>query len=220
MGARAGVALAGVLGGVISSTATTVSYARLTRSDPETNATAVVVVWVASSVVFLRILIEIGAVAPAFLPTAAGPLLAMFALFALLAAGVWRSATAPGDSPLKPGNPSELTPAVLFGALYAGVLLVIATAQDRLGNVGLDAAAVVSGLTDVDAITLSTSQLVGDGRLDASIGWRVVLIAILSNLAFKLAMAASLGSRAFAKKLGSLGAVALVAGVLIILFWV
>ena len=57
----------------------------------------------------------------------------------------------------------------------------MAAAQDLLGDVGLYAAAVVSGLTDVDAITLSTSQLGNDGRLDPTTGWRLVLLAILSN---------------------------------------
>ena len=219
MGSTAGTALAGILGGAISSTATTISYARSTRVDGDATPTAVVIVWVASSVVFVRLLLEIGAVAPTFLPVAAGPLLAMLAVFALLAAVVWRSATAPGESPLEPGNPTELKPAVVFGLLYAGVLFVVAAADDLLGDVGLYAAAVVSGLTDVDAITLSTSQLVGDGRLDPDTGWRVVLIAVLSNMGFKLAMAVTLGSRTFARRLSALGSVALVAGLAILFLW-
>lgn len=218
-GARAGTALAGVLGGVISSTATTVSYARLTRTDETKSPTAVIVVWIASAVVFVRILLEIGAVAPAFLPVAAPPLLAMLVVFLLALAVAWRSGTTPTDSPLEPGNPTELKPAILFGALYALVLLVVATGQDWLGDAGLYFAAAISGLTDVDAITLSTSRLVDTGRLDANTGWRVVLIAILSNLVFKLGLAAVMGSRAFARKLGILGAVAVGAGVAILLLW-
>lgn len=218
-GARAGTALAGLLGGVISSTATTVSYARLTKTDETKSSSAVMIVWIASGVVFIRILLEIGAVAPDFLPVAAGPLAAMLALFTVAAALVWRSGTAPPDSPLEPGNPTELKPAILFGALYAVVLLVVAAGQDWLGDVGLYFAAAISGLTDVDAITLSTSRLVDTGRLDPDTGWRVVLIAILSNLAFKLVLAASLGSRAFARRLGALGGVALAAGVAVLLLW-
>ncbi len=217
--ARAGAVLAGVLGGVISSTATTVSYARTTKAEERKTATAVVVVWVASSVVFVRLLIEIAAVAPDFLPVAAGPLLAMLLLFTLVAAAVWRSTLAPSESPMEPGNPSELKPAVLFGALYAAVLLAIAAAQDLLGEAGLYAAATVSGLTDVDAITLSTAQLVDDGRLPAETGWRLILVAVMSNLVFKLGMVASLGSRAFARRFGALVAVALVAGISVIVFW-
>ena len=219
MGSRAGTALAGVLGGVISSTATTISYARQTKTEPGMDATAVVIVWIASGIVFIRILIEIGAVAPSFLPVAAVPLLVMFGLFSLMAAVIWRSATMPGESPLEPANPSELRPAILFGALYAFILFIVAAGQDVLGDVGLFVAAAVSGLADVDAITLSTSRLVTTDRLDPGTGWRLILIAILSNLVFKLVIASSLGSRAFARRLGGLGVIAIAVGAGLLLFW-
>jgi uncharacterized membrane protein (DUF4010 family) len=60
---------------------------------------------------------------------------------------------------------------------------------------------------------------VSTDRLDPETGWRLVLIAILSNLAFKLVIAGSLGSRAFARRLGTLGAVAIAAGVALLVFW-
>lgn len=219
LGARAGTALAGVLGGVISSTATTISYARQTSADKGRDGVAVMVVWIASGVVFVRMMLEIGAVAPDFLRTAAGPLLVMLVVFVVLVAIRWRSGTQPGESPLEPGNPTELRPAVLFGLLYAAVLLVVAAAEDMLGGVGLYAAAALSGLTDVDAITLSTSRLVSTDRLDASTGWRVILVASLSNLVFKWGMATVMGSRAFSRRLGVLVLVAVVAGGALLYFW-
>jgi len=218
-GARAGTVLAGVLGGVVSSTATTVSYARLTKTDGTKASTAVIIVWIASAVVFVRISLVIGAVAPEFLPVAVGPLSAMLAVFLVVLAVIWRSGTATVDSPLEPGNPTELKPALLFGVLYSSVLLVIAAGQDWLGDAGLYFVAAISGLADVDAITLSTSRLVDTGRLDAQKGWRVVLIAILSNLTFKILLAASMGSRAFARRLAALSVVVLGAGIAILLLW-
>jgi uncharacterized membrane protein (DUF4010 family) len=218
-GSGAGTVLAGLLGGVISSTATTLSYARQSKKRQGMDAAAVVVVWIASGVVFARIMLEIGAVAPDFLRTAAPPLLLMLLLFTLLTAIVWKRGSEPGKIPLEPGNPSELKPAVWFGVLYALVLLVVAAGQDLMGNTGLYAAAALSGLTDVDAITLSTSRLVATDRLEASTGWRLVLIAILSNLVFKIVVGATLGSRAFGRRLGVLGAVAIVGGVGILLLW-
>lgn len=219
MGARAGTALAGVLGGVVSSTATTVAYARMTRSEPGTVRAAAAIVWIASGVVFVRVLVEIGAVAPAFLPVAAPPMLIMLALFVVVGLVLWRSAIAPGESPLEPGNPSELRPAILFGVLYAVVLLAIAAAEDFLGDAGLYAAAAVSGLTDLDAITLSTSQLVAQDRVEAATGWRLILLASMSNLLFKLGMAAVLGVRAFARRLAGLVAVAVAVGAVLIFVW-
>lgn len=218
-GARAGTALAGILGGIISSTATTISYARQTKANHGRDSVAAIIVWIASGVVFVRVMLEIGAVAPDFLPTAAGPLSIMLALFLALAAVRWRSGADPGESPLEPGNPSELKPAILFGALYAAVLLVLAAAEDWLGDAGLYVAAFLSGLTDVDAITLSTSRLVATEGLDPSTGWRVILVGALSNLVFKLGMAAALGSRSFARQLGSLVVVALVVGGGLLYFW-
>jgi len=218
-GARAGTALAGVLGGVVSSTATTISYARQTKAEAGRDRTAVVIVWVASGVVFVRILFEISAVAPSFLRYTAGPLLIMLGAFALIAAMIWRSASEPSNLALQPGNPSELKPAILFGALYAGVLLVVAAAEDLLGDAGLYAAAALSGLTDVDAITLSTSRLVSTDRLDPNVGWRLVLLASMSNLVFKLVVAAILGSAAFARRLARLAVIALAVGAALLTFW-
>ena len=219
MGARSGTALAGILGGVISSTATTISYARAARVNASHAGTAAVIIWIASGVAFVRILLEIAAVAPTFFVVAAGPISIMLVVFIIAAAIIWGSATAPDKSPLDPGNPSELKPAVLFAALYAGVLLVVAAAEDRLGTAGLFAAAALSGLTDVDAITLSTSQLVAGGRIEADIGWRLVLLAGMSNLAFKMTMAAALGGRALVRRLVGLVVAALLVGTGLLMFW-
>ncbi|HEY7547772.1 MAG TPA: DUF4010 domain-containing protein, partial [Blastocatellia bacterium] len=88
-GENAGVLLGGILGGVISSTATTVSYSRRAASDPDTSRLAAIVVMTASAVVFARVLIEIAVVAPNFLFHAALPITAMLILFALFSAIVW-----------------------------------------------------------------------------------------------------------------------------------
>jgi uncharacterized membrane protein (DUF4010 family) len=219
MGARAGAALLGVLGGAVSSTATTMSYARLTKVHEETSRAAVVTIWIASGVVFVRVLIEIGAVAPTFLPVAAGPLGVMLAVFVAGAAVVWRRGMSKGESPLQPTNPSELKPALLFAAIYAVVLFAVAGARDLLGDAGLFAAAAISGLTDVDAITLSTSQLVGRQIIDTETGWRLILVGTMANMVFKLGLVGALGSRALTKSLSSLFTVGIVTGAALIVFW-
>jgi uncharacterized membrane protein (DUF4010 family) len=219
MGARAGTPLLGILGGVVSSTATTMSYARLTRVDDATSRAAVAVIWIASGTVFVRVLVEVGAVAPDFLPAAAGPLAIMIVVFVIGARVVWSSANAPKESPLQPTNPSELKPAVLFAVLYALVLLAIAAARDLLGSPGLFVAAAISGLTDIDAITLSTSQLVSRQLLEPDLGWRLILVATMSNMVFKFGLVASLGSRALARPLATLFTTAITVGALVIVLW-
>ena len=80
LGTGAGVLLGGLLGGAVSSTATTVSYARRSKEQPESSGLAATVILIASTIVLIRVLVEIGIVAPAFLGRAIGPLGLMLAL--------------------------------------------------------------------------------------------------------------------------------------------
>jgi uncharacterized membrane protein (DUF4010 family) len=219
LGERAGTLLAGVLGGVVSSTATMVGYARVTKSREGREATAITVVWIASGMVFLRVLLEIGAVAPRFLPTAAPPLVIVFVVFAVLAIVTRRGHRDLEDLPIEPENPTELKAAILFGVIYGVVLVAVAAAEEWAGGAGLYAAAAISGLTDVDALTLSTSHLVAEGRLGEDLAWRIILTAALSNLVFKGMLAAAMGSRSFALRFARLSAVAFVVGVGLIALW-
>jgi len=216
---RGGTVVAGLLGGVVSSTATAFAYARNTKAGEMPAPASAAIIWLASSVVYVRVMIEIGAVAPRFLLSAAGPLLVMLALFTVTAGIIWRSGSAPADGSLEPRNPTHLRAAVVFGALYACVLVLVAAAGAYLGSAGLYAAALLSGLTDIDAITLSTSRLVAEGRLGADLGWRLIVAASLSNMAFKAGIAWTLGGRALGKRLGGLSLLAVTVGVALILLW-
>jgi uncharacterized membrane protein (DUF4010 family) len=217
MGRNAGVVIGGLLGGVISSTATTVSFARRAREAPETTPVSALVIAIASSVVFIRVLLEVQVVSPGFLPVAGPRVVLLMAVAAAMCAVWWRRfRTAPPEMPDQE-SPSELKPALLFGGLYAGVLLAVAAARFYLGNTGLYAVAAISGLTDMDAITLSTARLVESGQLDATAGWRMILIATLSNLAFKTGLVATLGDRRLLREVGLLFAPVFAVGVLLIL---
>lgn len=216
-GARGGSLLGGLLGGLVSSTATTVSYARLSREDDRIVPSAAAVILLASAVSFARILVEIVVVAPAFARVAAVPIGALTALFFLVGGVDWlRQARREPEVPA-PRNPSELKSALVFAALYAIVLLAVAAARDRLGSSGLYAVAVLSGLTDVDAITLSTSNLVAGDRLEAGIGWRLITVAALSNLAFKAGAVAVLGRRTLLARVGLGYGIVAAGGVLLLL---
>lgn len=215
-GQRAGAVLAGVLGGVISSTATTVAYARRSRAEPHSSSLGAFVVLLASAVVFVRLAIEVGVVAPAFLRTM-GPIFAwMFLASVAVGALTWWRTERTGAFVPEQDNPAELKPALIFGALYALILLAVAAAREHLGAAGLYGVAVLSGLTDMDAITLSTSQLVGGGKLEEAAGMRVILIASMANLLFKGGVVAVLGHRRMFARVAIGYGVALGVGVLML----
>ncbi|HMN79400.1 MAG TPA: DUF4010 domain-containing protein [Burkholderiaceae bacterium] len=225
-GARSGALLGGLLGGLASSTATTVSYARRTRrgeddsQGPAGAELAALVIALASSVSFLRILVEVAIVAPAQWMSIAGPLGAMLGWMLLISAGAYIHAgrQEAGSLPVR-GNPAELKTAVLFGGLYALVILVVAFAKHYLGDAALYPVAAVSGLTDVDAVTLSTANLSVRERIDPSTAWRLILIAGLSNLVFKGASAIVLGSSALRMRIAILFGLAIAGGVAILFAW-
>lgn len=219
LGARVGTWAGGVLGGLISSTATTVSYARRTREAPETSPHASFVILLASAVVFVRVAILIGAMAPHFLRAAAVPLSIMFVLLAGQGLWIWRVQKDSATRLPPQGNPSELKPALIFAVLYALVLLGVATAREYFGQSGLYIVATLSGLTDMDAITLSVTQMVQDSKVAPDTGWRLILIAGLSNLLFKAGVVAFIGSRALLGRVAVAFGVAFAAGLALLWLW-
>ena len=192
-GAHVGTVIAGVLGGLISSTATTVSYARRTRSAPARVPATALVLALSSTVVLPRVLLLAAVVAPGLWRSLAPPLLAMFCIMLALSTATWSLSRRHLGVARLDHAPSDLRAAVAFGMLYAAVLVSVAAARHWLGAGGLYAVAALSGLTDVDAITLSAIQLLRAGRLEIEIGWRLVVIGVMANLVFKAAAAVALG---------------------------
>ncbi len=218
-GQRTGAVASGVLGGLISSTATTFSYARSSRKAPASVAMALFVIMAASGIVFVRVLVLIGTSAPAFLTVALYPMLLMLGLFVILSYLAWRKTST--DKSIMPahGNPSEIRAALFIGLLYAVLLLAVAAAKEHLGQGGLYGVAIGSGLTDMDAITLSISQMVGSHRIEATMGWRLILTAAIFNLVFKAGVVFFLGARSLFWQVVLYFGVGLAGGWLLILFW-
>lgn len=218
-GDRAGAWATGVLGGLISSTATTVSIARRSRTSPAAARTMAFVILIASAIVFPRVAFLVGVTTPLLLRQLAVPLAVLFLLLTLLA---WfeyaRHEIDPAWVP-EQTNPSELKPAVLFGALYAAVLFAVAVANDRFGHGGLYLTAVFSGLTDMDAITLSVSHLVDAGEIAPGLAWRLVIVAAMANLAFKAAIVAALADRALLRCIVRGFGLCFAAGAAMLAFW-
>lgn len=216
-GGHAGTLLAGVLGGLISSTATTVSYARQTARNASLGGVAAVVIIIASSIVFARLLVMVALVAPGALAEIGPPIGVMLLAMVVLSAVSWFLTKGEAEEIPEHDNPGELKPALFFGALYAAVVFAAAAAKTHFGERGLYAVALISGLTDVDAITLSSANMVNGGLLTPLEAWRIILIAALSNLVFKGAAAAALGGWPLFKRIAVLFALALAFGIVIII---
>lgn len=219
LGPRVGAILGGVLGGLISSTATTVSYARQSKASADVSAIAAVVIMIASAIANIRVLAEIAVVAPGLLPFVVAPLVILTVVMLLLAGimFLWKGKT-PTSTPSH-DNPTQLKAAIVFGAMYALVLFFVAAAKDLFGEQALYVVAVISGLTDLDAITLSTAKLFNDERVAAGAAWRIVLVAAMSNLVFKAAAVALLGSNRLKLLIAVLFGMSLAVGAAILLLW-
>ncbi len=219
LGENAGIVAGGLLGGLISSTATTVSWARRTRENPEASRAAGLVILIASTVVYGRVLAEIAAVARPFLRAAAPPILALSAAMAVAAAALWFVSRDKEPVSVEGQPPADLKTAFTFAALYVVVLFAVAYAKERAGTRGLYLVSALSGLTDVDAITLSVARLVGSQQIDPAQGWRLIVVGLLSNMVFKGAMAAVLGDRRLRRWILLLFGLQLLAGAAVLAFW-
>jgi len=219
LGAKAGALLGGILGGLISSTATTVSYARRSRKAPQGATMATLVIAIASTIALVRVGVEIAVVAPSVLPKIAPPFAVLLGVMAASCAVLGFLGRGKSPELTVSEDPAELKAAIVFGLLYAGILFGVAAAKAHFGDRGLYVVAGLSGLTDMDAITLSTAQLVKAGRLELDTGWRMVLLAGLSNLVFKGAAVALLGHRELRNRVAVVFGVAVATGALLLGLW-
>jgi len=200
-GPRHGALLTGVFGGVASSTATTLAFSRHAREEENLLGLSTVVILTANWVLLIRLAVLVGVVAPGLLADMAVVLVGglicgggvlLFSLHTLDA-----KARAPE---LELGNPTEIRIALTFGALYAGVLFASAWITDWAGHTGTYGVALISGLTDLDAITLSSLRLLGLGTLTHHIALTAILLALLSNIAFKSGLTLVLGGLPLARR--------------------
>lgn len=217
-GENRGLAMTGLLGGLASSTATTLAMSRESSERPALGQVCALAVILACTVMLGRVAVLVGAVSPALLGAAA-PWLALMAVPALVfAAWSWRhfrgEETAAGTAnPAEAHNPLNLRVAIQFAILYALIVLLVKWAQDVFGGAGLYAASFLSGLTDLDAISLSLAQLQKTGHVPAGEGARALVIAAMANALLKAGMAVTLGSASMRRPVMLvLGATALCAG--------
>lgn len=222
VGTRYGAPLLGFLGGLVSSTATTMIYAKHGKSNPVMSNLAASVIVIASMVVLVRLMVVSTAVAygalPGLLPVLAGGLVFGLVFGLVVVLYNWRKMSKATELYIpETSNPAELHTAIGFGLLYVAVLLGAAWMADIAGSQGLYAVALASGLTDVDAITLSSLRLFNLGQLTEQQTVTAIALAVLANLAFKFGMVIFIGGWTLAKQV-AIGFGTIACGVLLGLF--
>lgn len=212
VGAERGINITGVLGGIVSSTATTLSLSTQSKHNPALSRQFAQAIVLASSVMIPRVAVILLVVNAALLPLIALPfaamLLAGISAVLILRSGTGQSAGADG---VEVGNPLKITTAIVFGLVFAVVLVIVTLAQEYLGDAGVYIASMLTGLTGVDPITLSVGRLANQGALAASVAASAIVIATVMNTVAKIGIVMTVGSPELRRLITwSLGAVVLV----------
>ena len=237
LGSTRGTALTGLAGGLASSTAVTLSFAREGRDKPQMANALACGILLAWAVMFIRVLVLVAVVNRALLMPLLVPFVVMAAVVAGFAAWLYYSDGSPDKGARTKGalnkgtrtketsnqgdiagrNPFSLTAAAKFAALFAVVLLAVKIVQQTMPPSGLYAVAALSGLVDVDAITLSMAELAKAG--EAGVAVIAIVIAALSNTLVKCAMAVVLAGMSLGKPLVIATAATLLAGLAAVLLF-
>ncbi len=194
LGPGHGMLATGLVGGLASSTATTLSLSKLARDGACASAVAAGII-MANVVMLARVGVILVAVSKATLALIA-PALAASALVGGAAAFLlWRGSARTGEASraLTLGNPFELRPALFFAATIAAISIASAFGAERFGMAGIYAIGAISGLADVDAMTLSGGRQAATGAIIAEVAARAILLAIGANIFVKGAMAVAIG---------------------------
>lgn len=220
VGPGGGDILLGLLGGLVSSTATTAAASRRAREGgAAAGRPAALVVTLASGVVYLRVLVLLAIFAPTLVRPALPPIAILLGISAVFAAAGAMRAGGERERLGSTGNPTELRSALVFALIYAAILFAIAWARQFLGDKGFFIIAAISGLTDMDAITLSTARHSGEGGIAASSAWRGLILAASSNMAFKTAIVGAIGGWRPLRALLPYSLAVIAAGIALILLW-
>jgi uncharacterized membrane protein (DUF4010 family) len=184
IGPNKGLMTTGILGGLVSSTAVTMSMATQARETPYLALPGAMAILSASSTMFARMLVITGLLLPELSLRLLAPLGGMAISGYVMSGLLYRKAQrTPNHNPdIAHRNPFELRSALGFGVLYAGVLLLSKAAQTYLGAQGLYASSLLAGTTDVDAITLSVIRLAQEGLPEWTAATAITLAAMTNTL--------------------------------------
>ncbi|HEX9049536.1 MAG TPA: MgtC/SapB family protein [Anaeromyxobacter sp.] len=202
LGARRGLGVTGLFGGLVSSTAVTLSMAGRARERPQIADSAALAVMLASTVMFARVLVIVTLVNPALRGHVALPMAGGIGGGLLATLFLWiRSGRATThEETVALSNPFELGAAMKFALIFAVILVGSKAATELFGSAGTYAAGLLAGVTDVDAITLTVSKLAGDGGVAPDVAATTIFLGTASNTLAKGIMGAVVGGWSFGRR--------------------
>jgi uncharacterized membrane protein (DUF4010 family) len=179
LGARVGLWLSGLLGGIVSSTAVTIATGRMAQRDPGRALAALQASILASSVMYIRILVIVAIVSPSHVGIIwwkLGVLALAGVLLALFLKGSGGQTEPQEESGVQ--NPFELTPALLFALLFVALSVTTTLVRSSAGDVGILTLSALVGVIDVDPFIVS---LIQGADVSVTIVTNGILIAMMSN---------------------------------------
>jgi uncharacterized membrane protein (DUF4010 family) len=215
VGSRQGIGLTGLLGGLVSSTAVTLSFSQRSQKESHLARPFTLAITVASTVMFIRVVFEAFVLNPVLARVLLIPMLAAGAVGLASCVYLWFAERTSEKGEVSVHNPFELGPAIKFGLLYAAILLVSKAAQVYLGDAGVYLSSIVAGLTDVDAITLSMSRLAGEATIPQVTAARAIVLAAMSNTAVKAGIVAAVGTNSLRRHVLPIFTLILITGVVV-----
>ena len=196
-GTEKGILFTSLFAGLASSTALTLHFSRLARQTPQISPLLSSGILLACGTMYLRILLYCAMINPALLGNLTIPLLVMTLVLYLPALLIWRKHRngTRVEQPALHNNPLDLKSALTLGVLLTLILLMASVLQQWLGNAGIYVLATISGITDVDAITLSLTRMSQTGLASTTVIIGIIIASSVNNL-MKAGMAISIGGRA------------------------
>jgi uncharacterized membrane protein (DUF4010 family) len=186
---------------MVSSTAVTLSFSERSNREPELSKPFMLAITVAWTVMFARVLVQVGVVNLALLGRVWIPLVLAGFVGLLYCGYLFLAKRTTETADVNFSNPFDLMSAIRFGLLYALVLLISRAAQMYLGATGLYLSSVISGIADVNAITLSMAELSRTGVLGMDQAALAIVLATMANTLVKGGIAMVAGSSVLQKSL-------------------
>lgn len=215
LGEKKGLGLTGFLGGLVSSTATTVSMSKKSKGQKRTESFALAII-LASSMMFIRIITEVLIINKDLIPLLIIPFGAMaFVGFVSSTFLYSKRRKIKERKKFEIKNPFEINTAIKFGLFYLFVLFFSKSLYILFGDVGIYGISIFSGLADVDAITITLSSMALTGEISSKVAVLSITLAAITNTLVKVGIVKFLGEKKLFKKIIYVFSIILLVGLIL-----